>query len=40
LGLGQDLAPALLAMFVLCLEMLALLIFAYRRFMLLDLREG
>jgi ABC-type transport system involved in multi-copper enzyme maturation permease subunit len=40
LGFVQDLVPALVAMFVLCLEISALLVFAYRKFMLLDLREG
>jgi len=40
LGLASDLVPALLAMFILCLETCALLIIAYRKFMLLDLREG
>jgi ABC-type transport system involved in multi-copper enzyme maturation permease subunit len=40
LGLARDLGPALLAMFILCLEISVLLVFAYRRFMALDLREG
>jgi hypothetical protein len=40
LGFAKDFTPALLAMFILCLEICVLLIFTYRRFMLLDLREG
>jgi len=39
-GLASDFPPALLAIFILCLEAGVLLLFAYHRFMLLDLREG
>jgi ABC-type transport system involved in multi-copper enzyme maturation permease subunit len=39
-GFALDLMTALASMFVLCIEIIALLIVAYRKFMLLDLREG
>jgi ABC-type transport system involved in multi-copper enzyme maturation permease subunit len=39
-GFASDLLAALVSMFILCLEIVALLIVAYRKFMLLDLREG
>jgi ABC-type transport system involved in multi-copper enzyme maturation permease subunit len=39
-GFASDLLAALFSMFILCLEIIALLIVAYRKFMLLDLREG
>ena len=40
LGFISDLMPALISMFVLCLEICVLLVFAYRKFMALDMREG
>jgi ABC-type transport system involved in multi-copper enzyme maturation permease subunit len=39
-GFASDLMAALLSMLILCLEIILLLIVAYRKFMLLDLREG
>jgi ABC-type transport system involved in multi-copper enzyme maturation permease subunit len=39
-GFATDLLAALFSMFVLCVEIIALLVVAYRKFMLLDLREG
>jgi len=40
LGFVSDLVPALISMFILCLEICVLLVIAYRKFMQLDLREG
>jgi ABC-type transport system involved in multi-copper enzyme maturation permease subunit len=40
LSFASDLVPALISMFVLCLELSVLLVIAYRKFMQLDLREG
>ena len=39
-GFASDLVPALISMFILCLETTILLIFAYKKFMQMDLREG
>jgi ABC-type transport system involved in multi-copper enzyme maturation permease subunit len=39
-GFVSDLLVALVSMFILCLEIIVLLVSAYRKFMLLDLREG
>lgn len=40
LNLATDFVPAMASMMVLCLEIIILLLFAYRKFMSLDLREG
>ena len=40
MGFVPDLMAALASIFFLCLETIVLLLFAYRKFMLLDLREG
>ncbi|MDR0498311.1 MAG: ABC transporter permease [Holophagales bacterium] len=40
LGFLKDLLPSLTSMFVFCVELCILLLVAYRKFMLLDLREG
>ncbi|MCL1894153.1 MAG: ABC transporter permease [Holophagaceae bacterium] len=40
MGFASDLMVALASMFILCLEAIVLLLFAYKQFMRLDLREG
>jgi ABC-type transport system involved in multi-copper enzyme maturation permease subunit len=40
LGLAPDLTATLVSIFVLCLEIVVLLLVAYKKFMSLDLREG